>query len=59
MYLTVRPSFGMPSMSGRTDAVEKALYLWQWGVPFDARASVFGRDAMFWDLPVHNYFYTF
>ena len=32
----------------RTDAVEKALYLRQWGVPFDALAYVFGRDAMFW-----------
>jgi hypothetical protein len=35
-------------MIARTDAVEKALSLRQWGVPFDALASVFGRDAMFW-----------
>ena len=44
----LRPSFVMPSMMGRTDAVEKALYLRQWGVPFDALAYVFGRDAMCW-----------
>ena len=35
-------------MIGRTDAVEKALSLRQWGGPFDALAYVFGRDAMFW-----------
>ena len=44
----VRPSFLMPSMVGRTEAVEKALSLRHWGVPFDALASVFGRDAMSW-----------
>ena len=44
----VRPSFLLPSMVGRTEAVEKALYLRHWGVPFDALAYVFGRDAMDW-----------
>ena len=44
----VRPSFLMPSMVGRTEAVEKALYLRHWGVPFDALVHVFGRDAMYW-----------
>ena len=44
----VRPSFLMPSMVGRTEAVEKALYLRHWGVPFDALVYVFGRDAMYW-----------
>src|SRR5262245_43465480 len=44
----LRPSFVMPSMMARTEEVDKALYLRQWGVPFDALASVFGRDAMFW-----------
>ena len=44
----VRPSFLMPSMVGRTEAVEKALYLRHWGVPFDALVYVFGRDAMDW-----------
>jgi hypothetical protein len=45
---TLRPSFVMPSMMARTDAVEQALSLRQWGVPFDALASVFGRAAMCW-----------
>src|SRR6266699_251853 len=44
----VRPSFLLPSMVGRTEAVEKALYLRHWGVPFDALVYVFGRDAMYW-----------
>jgi hypothetical protein len=44
----LRPSFVMPSMIGRTDAIEKALSLRQWGGPFDALAYVFGRDARFW-----------
>lgn len=35
---TLRPSFVMPSMIARTEAVEKAWYLRQWGVPFDALA---------------------
>jgi hypothetical protein len=45
---TLRPSWGMPSMMARTAEVEKALSLRQWGVPFDALAYVFGRDAMCW-----------
>jgi hypothetical protein len=45
---TLRPSFVMPYMIERTDAVETALSLRQWGVPFDALASVFGRDALCW-----------
>ena len=45
---SLRPSFVMPSMIGRTDAVEKALYLRQWGVPLDSLADVFGRDALCW-----------
>jgi hypothetical protein len=46
---TLRPSFVMPSLSARTEGVEKALFLRQWGVPFSALAYVFGRGAMFWD----------
>ena len=42
----VRPSLLMPSMVGRTEAVDKARALRHWGVPFDALAYVFGRDAM-------------
>jgi hypothetical protein len=38
----------MPYMVGRTEEVEKALYLRHWGVPFDALVYVFGRDAMYW-----------
>jgi hypothetical protein len=45
---TLRPSFVMPYLIARTEEVEKALYLRQWGVPFGALAYVFGRDAMFW-----------
>ena len=44
----IRPSFMMPYMTAMTENVEKALYLRRWGVPFDALAYVFGRDAMFW-----------
>src|SRR6266700_3079580 len=44
----VRPSFLMPYMVGRTEAVAKALSLRHWGVPFDALVYVFGRDALDW-----------
>ena len=44
----LRPSFVMPSLIARTAEVEKAFSLRQWGVPFDALASIFGRDALFW-----------
>lgn len=45
---SIRPSFLMPYQTARTDDVEKALYLLQFGVPFAALAYVFGRDEMFW-----------
>jgi len=45
---TLRPSFVMPYLIGRSEEVEKALYLRQWDVPFEALAYVFGRDAMYW-----------
>lgn len=45
---TLRPSFVLPYLVARTEEVEKALYLRQWGVSFEALAYVFGRDAMFW-----------
>jgi hypothetical protein len=44
----IRPSFMMPYMIAKVEDIEKALYLRRWGVPFDALAYVFGRDAMFW-----------
>ena len=39
----------MPYAIARTDDLEKALYLRQFGVPFTALAYVFGRDANFWE----------
>lgn len=45
---TLRPSFLLPYGVGRTEEVEKALVLRQWGVPFEALAYVFGHNAMFW-----------
>ncbi len=45
---SVRPSFVMPYMSARTQEVEKALYLLQFGVPLAALVYVFGRSEMFW-----------
>ena len=44
----IRPSFVMPYMIAKTYDIEKVLYLRRFGVPFDALAYVFGRDAMFW-----------
>jgi len=44
----LRPEFVLPYMVGRTDEVEKGLYLRRYGVPFDALAYVFGRDASYW-----------
>ena len=44
----LRPSFVMPYMIGRTEDVEKALYLRRWGVPFEALTHVFGRPPMYW-----------
>lgn len=45
----IRPSFLLPYGVARTDEVEKALYLRQFGVPCEALAYVFGRDANFWE----------
>ncbi len=44
----VRPDFALPYMAGKTDEVEKGLYLRRFGVPFDALAYVFGHDASYW-----------
>ena len=46
---TVTPSFVLPYGAGRTDEVEKALYLCQFGVPAEALAYVFGRSASYWE----------
>ncbi len=45
---TVAPAFVMPYMSGRVEAVEKAVFLMRFHVPCWAIAYVFGRDAMYW-----------
>ena len=45
---TIRPSFAMPYMTGRTAAVEKALFLRRFSVPFWALEYVFGANAMHW-----------
>ncbi len=44
----LRPDFLMPYMVGKTNEMEKALYLCRFGVPFEAIAYVFGRNAMYW-----------
>ncbi len=44
----LRPDFLMPYMIGKTDDVEKALYLRRYGVPYDALAYAFGHSAMYW-----------
>jgi len=45
----IRPSFLLPYGVERTDKVEKALFLRSYGVPFEALAYVFGRDANFFE----------
>jgi hypothetical protein len=45
---TIRPSFIMPYMTGKTDEIEKALFLRKFGVPYWAISYVFGKNAMNW-----------
>lgn len=45
---TIRPSFVMPRMTGRTEDVQHPLLLRKFAVPFWAIAMIFGRDAMYW-----------
>ena len=44
---TVAPAFVMPSMSGRTDDVDKAVFLMRCHVPCWAIVEVFGRDPRY------------
>ncbi|MGB5709539.1 MAG: hypothetical protein WBM44_01325 [Waterburya sp.] len=44
----LRPDFMMPYMVAKTEEIDKPMYLRQFGVPFDAIAYVFGRNAMYW-----------
>ena len=46
--LTIASSGVMPSMTGLTDEVQKALFLRQFTVPFWALTYVFGRDDSYW-----------
>jgi hypothetical protein len=45
---TVAPASVMPSMTGRTQNVDDALFLMRFHVPCWAIAHVFGRDPMSW-----------
>lgn len=45
---SVRPSFALPYMTGRTDDAQGPLFLRAFGVPFWALARVFGRGPMYW-----------
>jgi len=45
---SIRPSFLMPYMTGRTEEVKHPLFLRKFGVPYWALAEVFGRDATYW-----------
>ena len=45
---TVHPGFIMPSMTGYTEDVAKALYLRKYGVPYDGLVYVFGKDENYW-----------
>lgn len=45
---SIRPSFMMPYMTGRTEEVETALFLRRFGIPFWALAHVLGRNPMYW-----------
>jgi hypothetical protein len=46
--LTICSSEVMPYMTGYTDAVEKALFLRRFGVPFWGLTYVFGRNDAYW-----------
>lgn len=45
---SIRPSFVMPYMTGRTQEVEGPLFLRKFGVPCWGLAYVFGHNPMYW-----------
>jgi len=46
---TIAPCFVLPYMTGYTDEVEKALFLYEkFGAPFWGLTYVFGRNDMYW-----------
>lgn len=44
----LRPDTVMPYMIGKTEEVEKGLYLRRYGVPYEGIAHVLGHSAMYW-----------
>ena len=44
----LRPDFVMPYIIGKTEDVEKGLYLRRFGVPYEGIAHVMGKDPMYW-----------
>lgn len=44
----LRPDHIMPYMIGKTEDVEKGLYLRRYGVPYEGIAHVLGHSAMYW-----------
>lgn len=44
----IHPDTVMPYMIGRTEEVEKGLYLRRYGVPYEAISHVLGRKPMYW-----------
>lgn len=45
---TIRPSDGLPYMTGETDLVERALLMRKYSVPFHAISSSFGSSSQKW-----------
>jgi len=48
LVFTIAPSGILPYMTGKTEEVEKALFLRRFGVPYWGLAYVFGRDEQYW-----------
>lgn len=44
----IRPDTVMPYMIGKTEEVEKGLYLRRYGVPYEGIAHVLGKSPMYW-----------
>lgn len=44
----LRPDTVMPYMIGKTEEVEKGLYLRRYGVPYEGIAHVLGHSPMYW-----------
>lgn len=44
----IRPATVMPYMIGKSEEVEKGVYLRRYGVPYEGIAHVLGHSAMYW-----------